>query len=88
MKIIGQYTIINCEKAENGTRLTLLDLDGNEVTGTYNLGNLNFEQMSKLVGQQISCWREDGSLHVHKAWDGKTPTFCDDDKHSGDDLII
>lgn len=88
MKTIGQFKIISCEKVENGIKLTLEDLEGNEMSGVYNLGNLNFEQLSKLVGQQISCWREDGSIHVHKAWNGKTPTFCDDEKHSGDDLII
>ena len=88
MKKIGQYKIINCEKVENGTKLTLADLEGKEISGVYNLGNLSFEQIKKLVGHQISCTREDGELSVHKAWDGDIPVFCDDDEHATDDLIL
>jgi len=87
MKKIGQYIIKSCEKAENGTKLTLVDLEGNEISGTYNLGNLSFEQMQKLVGQQISCTQENDSLNVHTAWKGKKPTFCDKED-AAKDLII
>ena len=88
MKITGQYKIINCEKSENGTKLTLEDFEGKKIEGTYNLENLPFEQMQKLIGQQISCSRENGEFNVHKAWDGETPTFCDDKGHATDDLIL
>ena len=88
MKVIGQYKIVKCERGKNGAKLTLKDLEGNEISGVYNLGNLSFEQMQKLVGQQISCTREDGEINVHKAWDGDTPTFCDNDEHAADDLVL
>ena len=88
MRITGQYKILNCEKTENGIKLTLQDFEGNEIKGTYNLGNLSYDNMQKLIGQQISCSRENGNLHVHKAWNGNTPTFCDNDEHSADDLIL
>ena len=84
MKTIGQYKIKKCEKVENGTKLTLTDLEGNEMSGIYNSGNLSFEQMQQLVGLQISCTREDENIHVHKAWKGETPTFCDNEKHGFD----
>ena len=88
MKTIGQYKIKDCTKVENGIKLILEDLEGNEISGTYNLGNLSFEQMQKMVGQQISCSNKDNNIHVHKAWDGNTPTFCDSDEHANDDLVL
>ncbi len=84
MKLIGQYFIKSCEKVENGTKLTLVDYEGKEITGVYNLGNLTYEQIEKMIGQKISCSNKDENLHVHKAWNGKTPTFCDDPKHGFD----
>ena len=84
MKVVGQYKLVSCEKTKNGTKITLRDYDNNEISGIYNLGNLNFEQIQKLIGHKISCTREDGEFSLHKAWDGQTPTFCDDISHGFD----
>lgn len=82
---MAQATLINCKETENGIEVTLRDLGGNEFSEIYNRGNLSLDQIQRLIGSQISFSdREKDGFHVHKAWNGEQPTYCDDIKHGMD----
>ena len=81
---MAQAILINCEQRKNGIELTFKDLGGNEFSGIYNLGNLELNELKKLIGNQISFSDREDGFHVHKAWDGEKPTYCDDPFHGFD----
>ncbi len=81
---MAQAKLIRCEQKENGIELTFQDDGGNEFSGMYSLGNLSLEQMQKLIGNRVSFSDREDGLHVHKAWNGEKPTYCDDPFHGFD----
>ena len=81
---MAQAKLINCQETKNGIKLTFKDLGGNEFSGIYNLENLNFEKMKKLVGTQISFIETEKGIDVKRAWKGNKPVFSEE-KYAGDD---
>ncbi len=81
---MAQAKLIKCEQKENGIELFFTDLSGNEFSQMYTNSKLTFEQLNKMIGQQISFTDKEDGINIHKAWDRKTPTFCDDERHGFD----
>ena len=81
---MAQATLIDCKETKGGIELIFKDLGGNEFSGIYNLGNLNINEMRRLIGNQISFTDREDGLRIHKAWDGEKPIYCDDPKHGID----
>lgn len=79
---MGQATLINVKKADNGISLTFKDDNNNEFSKIYQ-GNLSEENLSRLIGNRVA-FHED-NFEISKAWgkDGK-PNYCDDVRHGID----
>ena len=74
---MGQATLVNVKKADNGISLTFKDDNNNEFSKIYQ-GNLSEENLSRLIGNRLA-FHED-NFEISKAWgeDGK-PSYCDND---------
>lgn len=83
---MSQAKLLSAEETENGIRITFLDQENKTVTGIYNKGNLSLSDIQRLIGNTIAFTNTDknGGIHITKAWDGKTPTYCDDIRHGMD----
>ena len=81
---MGQAKLIKCKQKDDGIELFFKDENGNEFSRIYNNGNLNLDQLTKMVGQKIGFSETEKGINVNKAWDGETPTYCDDSRHGFD----
>ena len=83
---MAQMNLVSYEEVENGIKLNFIDLEGKPFSGVYTNGNLSKKEFGKLVGHKISFTelKDTNDIHVHKAWDGETPIYCDDPKHAID----
>ena len=81
---MAQAKLINCTETKEGIKLIFRDLGGHDFSGIYNLGNLNIDQLKKLIGTQISFSETEKGINVHRAWDGNKPVFSEE-TYAGDD---
>ena len=83
---MAQMHLLSYEEVENGIKLNFMDLEGKQFSGVYTNGNLNKEDFKRLIGHKISFTELNNSskIHIHKAWDGETPIYCDDPYHALD----
>ena len=79
-----QVKLLNATECDKGIKITYETLEKEIKTGIYTNRNLSVEDLNKMTGQQISFSENENKINVHKAWDGETPTFCDDPIHGID----